>query len=187
MWYVFGGIIVAILAFQFFLRYDYVHLRGGYVMRLDRLSASSCIMPCLPTSSPKPYDQKQAIAEFISVIENQNQQAIDLAKATPKARAIVANGASYSWTAEIGDKGGRDYSCKLMPTTNIFTRALCPSPSPAERVRDPNTSNFQIKIVCYCDSKGQGWRWEVHTDTNEVFYVNDNADLMTKYGFARRH
>jgi hypothetical protein len=51
------------------------------------------------------------------------------------------------------------------------------SPPPSLR-----SASFQTKLVCYCTTKGSGWRWEVHVDTGEIFYVNDNADLLKKYG-----
>ena len=54
---------------------------------------------------------------------------------------------------------------------------------PAKTVRkfgsgdEPNTY-----VVCLCDARGTGWRWEVHLNTGEVYYVNDNANLSVKYG-----
>jgi hypothetical protein len=39
-------------------------------------------------------------------------------------------------------------------------------------------------LVCYCEQT-EGWRWEVHLGTGEVYYVNDNANLSAKYGVSR--
>ena len=205
-WYVVGGIVLAAIVFQFFLRYNYVHLRGGYVMRLDRLTASSCYMPCLPkppTPTPVPYDRKAAVDRFLQTIEVQNQRAVNLAKGTTAARYIVAaHGEGYSWSAILGNRDAVSYYTALTPTlwdfgtprANVEDPWASPRPTGAAwtpdpgivgyRIRDPNTPGFETKLVSYRDSKGTGWSWEVHVDTGEVFYVNDNADLMRKYGFT---
>ncbi len=39
-------LIVALAIFQFFLRYAYVHTVGNKVVRIDRVSGQSCVLPC---------------------------------------------------------------------------------------------------------------------------------------------
>jgi len=52
-------------------------------------------------------------------------------------------------------------------------------PGPATEAPLPTTF-----LICLCNVKGIGFRWEAHTDTGEVFYVDDNAELMHKYGIT---
>jgi hypothetical protein len=49
IWHAVAGLVIAVLVFQLLLRYQYVHLRGNHVLRIDRLTATTCIMPCLET------------------------------------------------------------------------------------------------------------------------------------------
>jgi len=46
------GLIAVALVFQLFFRYQYVRLSDS-VLRVDRLTAQSCYMPCVP-ASPTP-------------------------------------------------------------------------------------------------------------------------------------
>lgn len=39
-----------------------------------------------------------------------------------------------------------------------------------------------VRLVCWCNSKKIGLYWEVHTDSREAYYVNDDAELKHKYG-----
>jgi hypothetical protein len=49
--YVSASLIVVVLVFQFFFRYEYVQTGGGPVVRIDRLHATACIMPCHGTQA----------------------------------------------------------------------------------------------------------------------------------------
>lgn len=193
-WYAVSAIVVALAAFQLFLHYQYVHLSGGYVMRIDRLTGTSCIMPCVPspppapTPTPTPFNGYQSAENYTLESERQDERAIVLAKGTSIAASIVATaGGGYTWTAETTDFSGSiflDQAAKGKYQTN----PLLPSVSlddAKEWKEDPppslHSASFQTKLVCYCTAKGFGWRWEVHVDNGEVFYVNDNADLLKKY------
>ncbi len=224
-WYA-VSVVAAIAIFQFFLRYQYEHLAGGSVMRIDRLTASSCYMPCLPAPAPAPTeaptssDESAAYAGFVRIAEDQDQLAINTAKNTPEAANLMAISAGrYSWTAKPADpldqvvlNCARQKSglVSLLPRNFVGTEcnevirvskrpnpydpnpydALIPNrarPGAGLSPPNPGTALFQTKLVCYCDAKGFGWSWEVHTDTGKVFFVNDNADLMKKYGITRSH
>jgi hypothetical protein len=180
--------VVGILAvFQFFLRYQYEHLAGGIVMRIDRLTATSCYMPCVPPAkaaespSPTPFDPDAAEASFVHTDEMQNQNAILLAKNTEQGRQVDQqypnNG--YSWTAATTDSLGRGYDVDIARHKNPFSGD---SFADLDIRPDTGAASFQTKLVCYCnDVKGVGWNWEVHTDSGSVYFVDDNADLMKKY------
>jgi hypothetical protein len=177
-WYFVGGIVAAALVFQLFFHYQYVHLAGGDVMRIDRLTGSSCDMPCVPTPTPtsppppptpRPFDS----ASYTVESDRQNERAIALAKATVSAANIILRaGPGYTWTAATTDPEGV-YTVDVIAQGEKLNSTFTPP--------DLHSASFETKLVCYCTRKGFGWRWEVHVDDGEVFYVNDNADLMKKY------
>lgn len=53
-----------------------------------------------------------------------------------------------------------------------------------EAQRSGSTSDDSTFIVCYCKPDSSGFRWETHLKTHEIFYINNNQDLSTKYGVA---
>ncbi len=197
-----GGVALA-LVFQFFLRYEYVHLAGGRVMRIDRATGSSCFMPCTPpppAPTPTPYDPKVAIDDFLRADEEQDQDAILLVKATAKsptgtsvADLVRSTGPQFAWTAQPANSNDAAYVSALknsqsLPALSFATPtpgSTLPPPPPLGTPTPINLPHFQTRLACYCDPKGDGWRWEVHVDTRAVYYVNDNADLMRKYGLTR--
>jgi hypothetical protein len=93
-------------------------------------------------------------ARYDEAADNIKQRAIALAK--PNAGLLTYQHPDYTWRTE-----GIDWE---------------PAEPTADDKPDP------VRLVCYCSAKGIGWRWEVHTDTYAVYSVNDNADLMKKYG-----
>ena len=57
--YALAGLLAVTLVFQSFFRYEYVTTRSGHVIRIDRLKATACVMPCLGTQasmSPTGHD-----------------------------------------------------------------------------------------------------------------------------------
>jgi hypothetical protein len=206
-WYAVGGVAAAALFFQLFLHYQYVHLAGGYVMRIDRLTGSACYMPCVaspsetaaqPSATSTLFNWRDMAASYALESSQQDQRAILLAKATAGAAAIVAREPTgYSWRAKTTDGSaqaglriigeGRDPAGTLRQEIRRAFSSSTSSPDEAAREWrdnppfDPHSPQFQTKIVCYCDSTGTGWRWEVHVDTGDVFFVNDNPDLVKKY------
>jgi len=187
--YTIGGLVAVALLFQFFFRYQYEHLAGGQVMRIDRVTGSSCYMPCIPPTpgpTPSPPNYLNSGADYKRESDNQDQEAISLAKETATADQVVEPGSKYSWSATTTDddgkvalatiaKYGNAWATPDPSDTNGWDRAFMTTPPPV------TSASFQTKLVCYCDSKGSGWRWEVHTDTRAVYYANDNADLAKKY------
>lgn len=45
-----GGLILVAAMFQLFLRYQYIHTVGVRITRIDRLTGSSCELPCKPVA-----------------------------------------------------------------------------------------------------------------------------------------
>jgi len=158
--YALGGLVLVALAFQFFFRYEYVHLAGGHVMRIDRVTSTSCNMPCSPAPAATSPDSDAAVADYGRQSDDEDQEAISIAQATPTASNVVANGGpNYKWSSQQAIP----FTAKSIPDISVGTPA------------------FHTRLVCYCDPKGGGWRWEVHTDTRAAYFANDNADLLKKY------
>jgi len=47
---------------------------------------------------------------------------------------------------------------------------------------NPLLDGDKVRLVCYCDPKGWGYRYEAHLDTRRVFEINGNVVLEQKYG-----
>lgn len=182
-WYAIGGVCLAALVFQVFFHYQYVQLGQGTIMRINRLTGSSCYMPCNPSPAPTatppsptatPFDERRYLLES----ERQDQRAILLAKRTGTARQIMsAVGPNYVWSAKTADPSGRYELGLIRKGQNV--RSIPPALTSA---------SFETKLVCMNPRPAHGmpgWCWEVHLDTGEVFSVWDNADLLRKYGFTR--
>lgn len=106
-WYVVGGVAVAALIFQLFLHYQYEHLAGGRVMRIDRLTGSSCFMPCVATSAtatPAAPDLKPLAQRVIETAGFQEQRAINFVKVLHAAQTIQSEaGEDFTWSAQPAD------------------------------------------------------------------------------------
>ena len=170
-----AAIVVVGLAFQFFFRYDYMK-QGPYIVRIDRLNGDSCYLPCGLAMPTAPVSRPSAVAtlnfadfqaEYDKQFDLRNQRAIALAKTQSDAVQFALYYPNYTWTS--GTK-----------KDSIPDPTLTGLPSRAQNVDYWLPTTF---LICLCsgDSQGHGYRWEVHTDTREVFSVQDNATLAKKY------
>jgi hypothetical protein len=160
--YATAALVLAGIAFQVFLRYTYVKQNAYVTWRVDRVTGASCVLPCEGTPSPTAQpsvDSAVLKAQYEEKVDIVKQRAIALAK--PAASVIVYSHPDYTWRTE-----GIDFGAVAAEATGF----------------SPDSKPDPVRLVCYCNAKGFGWRWEVHTDTREVFSVNDNTDLMKKYG-----
>jgi len=160
-WVVGGLAVAALLAFQIFVRYQYVHLVGVRVMRIDRLTSTSCYMPCPdPTSSP----EKPA-----RTFESDDEDAIS--------RVRMIAGAPYENDAH--EYMWRVYERVKSDGTQTFM---------TQDMSNEDSADYPIRLVCYCYS-GQksptGVYWEYHLDTRQILSVGDDALLSAKYGMTK--
>jgi hypothetical protein len=176
--YAIAFIILLVAIFQFFLRFQYIQDGHNSVVRVDRLSGSSCVMPCVPpspTPAPTPYNKYAAESLFEDKYSLLKQHAIELTKNSPEAASIVeSHDNSYEWNAS---NGFDDFWIDIMNITPKPNATEAPAPS---SITTPNP----VILVCYCDKKDKGWRWEAHADTGQVFFANGNFDLEKKYGLT---
>jgi len=160
IWYITGGIVATILVFQLFFRFQYEHLIGLRVMRIDRLTGASCYLPCLATPSPAPPTPMPSNAQL-------EQEAIALARGSALS-VTMEHGTGYLWSGQIACTASAGGCWVASP--------------PSDPYAPPNPEQRNVWLVCWCNSTGYGWRWEVHLDTRAVYSINDNADLLRKYG-----
>ena len=166
-------VLMALVGFQVFLRYQYVQA-GDHVTRIDRVTGASCQLPCTPpppTPAPTPFDKAQALREFDTAFSEQTQAAISAAQAYGQSIAETEGGSDWKWGIDAVND----------PT--LATRARDARASVADDRAVPAAALQQtaVRLICFCDDRGSGYRWEVNTLTDRVTFVNDNADLTKKY------
>jgi len=104
----------------------------------------------------------------------------------PVAESIIAeNGNSgYEWTARY-DRALSLFTFLHPEPSYTFTKNSMVLKKDWKFTQDDYDKSFPADkdpvLVCYCTPKSTGWYWEVHLDTEHVYYVNDNADLSAKY------
>lgn len=162
VWILVVGAIAAILIFQFFFRYQYVN-QGTALLRIDRVTGSSCYLPCLPpTPTPRPTPKPKPTVEDISI---GNSRAITMVQSRSDVPYHLNGDASgqYEWT--VTREATNDGELYFPLST-------------------PGPTHFPVRVVCLCDPKFGGWYWEVHLDTLEIFRITGNRDLEEKYDFS---
>lgn len=173
-----SSVAVSVAVFQFFLRYNYVHDGNAGLVRIDRITTTSCIMPCLPTPPPTPSPQPTAFDEDVAyfnvgkALSERNLSAVELAKTTAAVQSVTSGaGSGYKWNT------GHD--------TVSMAYALVKAPK-----YDAKFSAMMIKLignpvlVCLCKPDASGWYWQVDLANRRVHYVNDNADLTKMYNLT---
>ncbi|MGA7202298.1 MAG: hypothetical protein WBX26_10745 [Candidatus Cybelea sp.] len=174
-WYVVGGVAVAALIFQLFLHYQYEHLAGGRVMRIDRLTGSSCFMPCVATSAtatPAPTDLKPLAQRVVETAGYQEQRAINFVKVLQAAQTIQSEaGEDFTWSAQPADSFDQ---CVLIALkggdlTPITGQSPCDSPSRSDSVYTTVATGINSP-------------WNLALDrASNLFVSNFNNGTVTEY------
>jgi hypothetical protein len=181
VWYVLGALLVAAVLFQVFFRYDYIHVDSARIVRVDRLTQASCDMPCLPPPTAPPYDAVDSYYRLDDAFSKRNEDAVSIAKATERGQALLVNygaGEKYTWTTRF-DPEVSEFDLLKKPVENGFDLS-----KGEYEILMTAASDKSPVLICYCNSKGWGWRWEVHVDTRRAYSVEDDADLSKKYGIT---
>jgi hypothetical protein len=179
-WYTVGGAVVAVLFFQLFIHYQYIHLAGGDVMRIDRLTGSSCHMPCLPTPSPTPAPPPTPVPT--PPPKPPQNYTLEDARAIEqvKDRGAGVSGIVYRHSQDSEWLVAGRYDNEGTPQGYPYYSGQHRTPNPSY----DNTHAYPVRLVCYClATKKMGWYWEYHLDTGEVFTVTGNRTLELVYGF----
>lgn len=166
------------IVYQLFFRYEYYHYQGN-VGRIDKLTGAMCVMPCVPqpvptdTAPPSPLPS----AAFNALFDLNVQRAIRLAQGAQNARSLLSEHPGDLWRNETPNP-----TVVVGLTQSQVDQVMGATPGwPGPATEAPLPTTF---LICLCNVKGIGFRWEAHTDTGEVFYVDDNAELMHKYGIT---
>ena len=179
-----GAAFAALAIFQLFLRYYYVHTSGTQLVRIDRLTGESCVMPCdrapVAAASPEasPFDQDEATASLVRALNERDGDAVELAKASPQVHEMEAalrslDTTNFTWST--------DSDLAHIIVNNIKAKNLTSGAySAIMHVMALPT------LVSYCSPQGKCWFWQVNLEKQKVRYVNDNADLMKQYNLSSR-
>lgn len=144
-WAVAGGIAALAIIFQVFFRYEYLHLEGGRIDRIDRLTQQVCTM------GANPLLVSNACTEATE--QQKEDYAISLAQAAGSTGVVTDD---QVWRADLA----------------------------STQVSDGSTVADDTYLICHCDPKGTGWRWEVRLSTKEAISVTKDSPLSKRYGLV---
>lgn len=203
-WYTIGGAAVAALFFQVFVHYQYVHLAGGYVMRIDRLTGSSCYMPCVstpaPTNAPPQPTASTGNNLWGGTSASQRGGTSILSGALDGQTSPAPQATSVSFTAsdnsaiQIARTFGEaaSYYERLHPDWEwtVITRYSNDYADYDTAAVDPKAGEapergYPIREVCYCTTHDLGYYYEVHLDSDRVFTILGNKTLEVRYRVRR--
>lgn len=164
-----GIVIAVILVYQLFFRYQYIERSYG-ITRIDRLSGTSCRLPCTPTpATPEPTPFRP---------ETEDAAAIELAKAASGASYLESLHPDYEWyVIEITNSTADRVYSYYDPEKKQFTTT--PDPESTDDYRDIRT-----RLICLCNKKAWGYHWEVDMQNSAVYRVEGNGTLEAKWGFT---
>lgn len=188
IWVILGALVIWALIYQGFFRYEYTMVNGYAVQRYDRLTGKTCGIPeCLsptPTPVPKPtiFDPDVSYREAQQYFLREERLAVNLVKKTEFGQELMHSpGAKkFAWTAEWSDAVAGGVFVLHDPNQ---PKAIAVTPQYIESLKNPA---YRVELVCFCNSVGEGFRWEVNLNLkkNEIVYVNDNPVLEKKYGLV---
>lgn len=161
-----AAIVVLALAYFIAFRFQYIHVEGYRVMRVDHLTGETCEVGVNTLTNQNGCDAPSE--------EQKQSLAISLAKDDATSRGIAPGEATaYLWEA--------DDALAAATAANSANGDDDASPIPA--MANVNEDTFaDVYIVCYCDAKNDGWRWEVHIPTRQALYVSSDKVLSARYG-----
>jgi hypothetical protein len=186
VWYIAGALIIWLIVYQSFFRYEYTMVDGNAVKRYDRLSGTTCGIPdCLPptpTPVPKPtiFDATTSYHEWQLHFDHEARLAVQLVKKTEFGEELThsPDAKKFVWTTEWADQVDGSLFVLHDPKSD---HPLAMDPAYSESLHDPK---YQVELVCFCNSGGSGYRWEVNVITKAIVYVNDDPKLEKKYGLV---
>lgn len=186
VWYILGALVIWLIVYQSFFRYEYTMVDGNAVKRYDRLTGKTCGIPdCLPptpTPVPKPtvFDPVVSYREWERRFNHEARLAVLMVKKTEFGEELMHSpGAKkFVWTAEWADQVDGSIFVLHDPSSD--------HPIPIDRAYIDSLSNprFHVELICFCDRLGSGYRWEVNLNTKKIVYVNDDPQLEKKYGLV---
>jgi hypothetical protein len=167
--YIFGAVVLAGAVFQLFFRYEYIHLSGAGVMRVDRLTKASCVLPCTedPTPEPTPSEANSSSERINTDAKIINRQR--------EVYRLTYNDTNSDWKI-IGH----------------YAADGTEDPSDSKATPDSGgtdtTKTYPVRVVCYCDKNNTGYYYEVTSTTYggiEDIEITGNTVLENKYHMSR--
>lgn len=187
IWYFLGAIVLWLIIYQGFFRYDYTVVNGYAVAKYDRLTGKTCgipeCLPATPTPVPKPtiFDPVASYYGEQRHFLGEAKQAVNMVKHTEFGEELghSPGAKKYAWTVEWADQVDGSLFVLHDP------KEKHPLPITPAYINSLKNPKYRVKLVCFCDSSGAGFRWEVNLNTkgpSAIVYVNDNPVLEKKYG-----
>lgn len=186
VWYIAGALALWLILYQSFFRYEYTMVDGNAVKRYDRLSGKTCGIPdCLPptpTPVPKPtvFDPVVSYHEWQMRFDHEARLAVLMVKRTEFGEELThsPDAKKFVWTTEWADQVDGSVFVLHDPKSD---HPIAMDPAYSESLHDPR---FHVELVCFCNSTGSGYRWEVNLIKKTIVYVNDDPTLEKKYGLV---
>lgn len=192
LWYIAGAFVLWVILYQVYFRYDYTMRNGYAVTRYDRLTGTTCGIPqCLPaTPTPIPTATPTPVPTFFRPVlvyreqqkrfDREARQAVGIVKRMqfPQELMHSPDANKFAWTVELSDRVAGSLFALHDPS---LQHALPISQKYMDSLRN---SAYRVKLVCFCNDSGSGFRWEVNLNTKMVLYVNDDPRLEKKYGLT---
>ena len=186
VWYIAGALVLWLILYQSFFRYDYTMVDGNAVKRFDRLTGKTCGIPeCLPptpTPVPKPtvFDPVVSYHEWQRRFDHEARLAVLMVKRTEFGEELAhsPDAKKFAWTTEWADQVDGSIFVLHDPKGD---HPIPMDPAYSESLHDPR---FHVELVCFCNSAGSGYRWEVNLIKKTIVYVNDDPTLEKKYGLV---
>jgi hypothetical protein len=187
LWYILGALAVWLIVYQVYFRYDYTVKNGYAIARYDRLTGKTCGIPeCLPptpspptpTPAPTVFKPDVVYRELAKHFDEDEKRAVDMVKHTQFGQELMRSpgAAEFAWTCQWSDRVAGTLFALHDPK---LKHALPITQKYMDSLRDPK---YDVDLVCFCNSVGAGYRWEVNLNSNKIFYVNDDPALEKKYG-----
>jgi hypothetical protein len=154
-----GIISAAVIVFQLFFRYDYIHTYGRSVTKIDRLTGQSCVLPCASTSA-------NSANQPVETQANVDAKLIDHLRTVHTYDITEQTGHEWKVIGHYSNDGQPD---------GLAT------PDP-----DATEGDFPVRLVCYCDAKNTGIYYEsrVQHGTFSEMIVIGNPILEKRYGIS---
>jgi len=186
VWYIAGALVLWLIVYQSFFRYEYTMIDGNAVKRYDRLTGKTCGIPeCLPptpTPVPKPtiFDPETSYREWQARFDHEARLAVLMVRKTEFGQELAHSpGAKkFAWTTEWSDSVDGSLFVLHDPKSD---HAIPMTPEYSDSLHDPK---YHVELVCFCDRSGSGYRWEVNLNKRTITYVNDDPQLEKKYGLV---
>jgi hypothetical protein len=161
-----GAVLAAAVLFHWFFRYQYVEA-GTRVMRIDRLTGASCLMPChrliTALTTPSPGSEVETDAQLV-----------DYMRTTYGLSHQEDEGEEWRVIGHFDNDGNPEPGFTAKQLDEMQKGLLTPPPQ----------TTYSVRVVCFCDGQNVGDYYEVRPTEYGSFSameISGNSVLEQKY------